>query len=262
MRIAHIYRYPVKGLSAEALEEVQLSVGRMLPHDRKFALAQGDAPLDPDNPTWLKKINFGCLMANARLAQLHSIYDAEAGRLLIRGPGDIALDQPVETPEGRHAIGAFLAAFLGEEARGTPRFVAGGEHRFSDNPEKVVSLINLDTVAALAARMEQALHHLRFRANVYFRGAPAWAEADWIGRRVELGGATVEIVKRIRRCAATTVNPETAERDAPVPDALRTHFGHLDLGVYGRVIAGGRVAVGDALTLREDGDEAAAPPVA
>ena len=66
MRVEHIYRYPVKGLTAEALEEVALREGECLPHDRRFALAQGDAPFDPAAPTWLQKRHFGCLMANAQ----------------------------------------------------------------------------------------------------------------------------------------------------------------------------------------------------
>ena len=45
MRIETIYRYPVKGLTAEALEEVTLTPGETLPEDRRFALVQGDEPL-------------------------------------------------------------------------------------------------------------------------------------------------------------------------------------------------------------------------
>lgn len=259
MRVEHIYRYPVKGFSAEALEEVVLTEGRMLPYDRQFALAQGDAPFDPDRPAWLNKRHFACLMVNERLALLHTILDPKAGRLVIRGPDGTLLDQPVGSDEGRQAIAAWLTAFLGTEARGTPRFVAAGDHRFSDSPEKFVSLINLASVAALEARMAQPLHHLRFRANVYFNGVPAWDEFGWIGRHIELGGATLEIVDRIDRCAATNVNPQTGARDAQVPKALRTHFGHVDMGVFARVVAGGRVAVGDAIILRDlaDADEGA-----
>ncbi len=50
MRIEHLYRYPVKGLTAEALEEVAVEPGSTLPWDRAFALAQGDAPFDPAAP--------------------------------------------------------------------------------------------------------------------------------------------------------------------------------------------------------------------
>ncbi len=46
VRIEHLYRYPVKGLSAEALEETAVEAGGALPWDRAFALAQGDAPFD------------------------------------------------------------------------------------------------------------------------------------------------------------------------------------------------------------------------
>jgi hypothetical protein len=37
--IACMYRYPIKGLSAEALHAVELAAGEGLPLDRKFALA-------------------------------------------------------------------------------------------------------------------------------------------------------------------------------------------------------------------------------
>ena len=55
------------------------------------------------------------------------------------------------------------------------------------------------------------------------------------------------MLKRIIRCAATEVNPDTAERDATPPRWLRERFGHADLGVYAEVLEGGRVAAGDAL---------------
>jgi hypothetical protein len=251
MRVEHIYRYPVKGLSAEALEQAHLAPGEMLAEDRRFALAQADAPFDAAAPAWLNKRNFACLMANARLAALASSFDSETGRLAIRAPDGAQLDAPVGTEEGRARIEAFVTAFMADEARGKLRFVEAPGHRFSDDPDKLVSLINLASIGALEARMDHKLHHLRFRANVYFNGAPAWEEFGWIGRQIELGGATLEITGRIVRCAATTVNPETAERDAMVPAALMAHFRHADLGVFGRVIEGGRVAVGDAITLHE-----------
>src|SRR3954452_4548231 len=37
--VAAIYRYPVKGLSAEALDRVTLAPGDCLPQDRRFAIA-------------------------------------------------------------------------------------------------------------------------------------------------------------------------------------------------------------------------------
>jgi len=55
------------------------------------------------------------------------------------------------------------------------------------------------------------------------------------------------VIKRIVRCAATNVDPETGVRDLSIPDTLMRSFGHADCGVYAEVVAGGEVAVGDAV---------------
>lgn len=247
MRIETIYRYPVKGLTAEALEEVTLTPGATLPEDRRFALAQGDSAFDPAAPAWLPKRNFGCLMVNARLALAHSAFDARSGDLLLRLPGHPPLVASTRSEEGRTAIATALTAYLGEEARGTPRFVEAPGHSFSDVAKKVVSIIGLSSLHALEKAAGTTLDPLRFRANVYVSGGSPWAEFDWMGQEIQLGQARLRVIKRIVRCPATEVNPATGERDASPPRWLRDHFGHLDLGVYAEVIDGGRIAVGDAL---------------
>ena len=247
MRIEHLYRYPVKGLTAEALEQVEVEAGESLPWDRAFALAQGDAAFDPAAPRWLAKTNFMCLMANARASLLRASFDPARGMLLIRAPDGTAVAASPLAEAGRAEIAAFLAAFLGPEARGTPRLHHAPGHSFSDVSRKVISLINLASVADLARRAGAPRHHLRFRANLYFCGAPAWSELGWVGQDLLAGGARLRVVKRIPRCPATEVNPETAERDARPVAELRAAFGHVDLGVYAEVIEGGRIAVGDAM---------------
>ncbi len=246
MRIERIYRYPVKGLSAEALEEVAVEAGGCLPWDRAFALAQGDAPFDPEDPQWLQKSHFMCLMKNARIARLHSAFDPRSGMLVIRGPeGEIA--ENALTPDGRAAIGAWLTRAMGEEARGTPRFHHVPGHSFCDQRTKVVSLISLASLAAFEAAVGAPRELMRFRANVYFTGARPWTELDWVGQEILVGGARMKVVKRIVRCAATEVNLETGERDADPVKELRALYGHADLGVHAQVIEGGKLAVGEAI---------------
>lgn len=247
MRVEHIYRYPVKGLTAEAMEEVALTPGECLPHDRRFALAQGDSPFDLAAPAWMQKRHFGCLMANARLALLHSAFDPHEGTLAIRAPDAPPLLESTRTEAGRAAIGAYLTRALGEEARGVPHFVEAPGHNFTDESRKCVSIIGLSSLRALEDATGQSLDLLRFRANFYVSGGAPWAEFDLVGQEILLGGARLRVFKRIIRCPATEVNPETAERDARPPQALRQHFGHADLGVFAEVIGGGRIAVGDSL---------------
>jgi MOSC domain-containing protein YiiM len=60
-------------------------------------------------------------------------------------------------------------------------------------------------------------------------------------------------VKRIVRCAAVNVDPESAARDLDIPHTLTRRFGHGDCGVYAEVIAGGTVSVADAIATEELG---------
>src|SRR5690606_6803538 len=92
------------------------------------------------------------LMANARLALLHSAFDPKSGQLAIRGPGGPPLAASTRTVEGRAAIAAYLTAALGEEARGQPRFVEAPGHAFTDHARKCVSIIGLASVAALSEK--------------------------------------------------------------------------------------------------------------
>jgi len=247
MRIEYLYRFPVKGLTAEALDAAEVEEGGTIPWDRAFALAQGDAPFDPARPDWLPKQNFMCLMANARIAALRSTFEPRTGVLSVRAPDARAVSENVLTEAGRERMAAFLGGFMGEEARGTPRFLHVPGHSFSDVRAKVVSLINLGSLRDYEAKVGGRRHRRRFRANVWFSGAPAWSEFGWVGRQLQLGGATLRVVKRIPRCRATEVNPETAERDVDTLAELRGYYGHADLGIYAEVIEGGRFAVGDGI---------------
>ena len=103
---------------------------------------------------------------------------------------------------------------------------------------------------ALEAMIGAPVHPLRFRANLYVAGWPAWAELDLVGRDVAVGPtARLKVVKRIVRCAATNVDPDTGIRDLTIPDTLMQNLGHTDCGVYGEVIDGGTIATGDEVNM-------------
>ncbi|HEX5306557.1 MAG TPA: MOSC domain-containing protein, partial [Dyella sp.] len=208
-----------------------------------------DARFDPTRPEWLPKTQFMCQKVNARIAALQSVFDPRSGRLTIRAPDGVAVDANALSPAGREQIGQFLTDFLGPEARSTPRFHYVPGHVFCDQRRPVVSLINLASLRDFETRLGARRHRRRFRANVWFSGAPAWSELDWVGREIQLGGAVLRVFKRITRCAATEVNPLTAERDANPVDELRQLYGHADLGIHAEVVEGGRFEVGDGIEL-------------
>lgn len=249
MLVEHLYRYPIKGLNAEAIEEVEVLPGQALPWDRAFALAQGDSGFDPAQPVFLPKSNFMCLLKNARIAGLRAAFDPHDRILTIRSPDGSSVTASPMHADGRAALGAFLRRFLGEEARGDPLFYHVPGHVFGDQRRPAISLISLPTLAQFERDIGARRDMMRFRANLYIRGPAPWAEFDWIDRSLSIGTATLRVVKRTVRCNATQVNPATAERDADPVRELRHTYGHADLGIQMEVIEGGRIAVGDGLTL-------------
>ena len=247
--IAKICRHPVKGLNAESLARVALTPGEGLPHDRRFALAHGATRFDTQAPEWRPKTQFLMLMRDEKLAQLRIAFDEATGQLTVYRAGKQVVRGKATEPLGRTLIEQFFAGFMGAAARGAPKLLEAPGHMFTDVPEKCLSLINLASVTDLERVVRAPVDPARFRANLYFEGAPAWAEFDWIGKEIEIGPARLRVTARIDRCAATSVNPVTAARDMNVVKALQRGFGHIDMGVYAEVIGGGEIATGDRVTL-------------
>jgi uncharacterized protein YcbX len=244
--VASIYRYPVKGLGPDRLESAELVPGRTIAGDRLYAIENGPSGFDPAHPAYLPKSRFLMLMRNERLAALRTAFDEATHMLAIRADSGEAVQGDLRTPEGRAAIEQFFATYCAGELRGAPKVLNAPGHSFSDVARKVVSIINLASVAALETIIGAPVHPLRFRANLYVHGWPAWAELDLVGQEIAVGrSARLKVVKRIVRCAATNVDPDTGIRDLTIPDTLMRNLGHTDCGVYAEVIVGGSIAPGD-----------------
>jgi len=246
--IRAIYRYPVKGLSAERLAATKLRPGETLAGDRRYAIENGPSGFDPAAAAYLPKQRFLMLMKNERLACLDTHFDDATQVLAIRDNGREVTRGDLGTPAGRAAIEGFFAGFCADDLRGPPRILTAAGHSFSDVAKKVVSIINLASVAAIEALVGRPVDPLRFRGNLYVEGWPAWGEFDLLGQDIAIGAnARAKVVKRIVRCAATNVEPGTGVRDLDIPPTLLRSLGHADCGVYAEVTMGGAIAAGDAV---------------
>lgn len=244
-RISAIYRYPVKGLSPEPMASVRLAPGQTLPADRLYAIENGPSGFDPAAPAYFPKTRFLMLMRNERLAALDTRFDEASHLLTIRHNGTEAARGDLKTQQGRAAIEGFFANYSAEDLRGPPKVLQADGHSFSDVAAKVVSIINLASVATVEGAIGAPVDPLRFRANLYVEGWPAWHEFDLLGKEVSIGDARLKVVKRIVRCAATNVEPRTGIRDMNIPNTLMRAFDHMDCGVYAQVMEGGRMSPGD-----------------
>lgn len=258
--LAAIYRYPIKGLSPQPVEQIVLTAGEGVPQDRRFAIAHGASQIDPTQPAWQSKRHFFTLFDHERLAALDTWFDDESGVLTVKRAGKTVLRSTITAPLGREVVNQFLAAYMRREAPGVPKLVEAPGVMFSDSPDKLVSLIGLASIHDLERVTRRPVDPRRFRANLLIDGARPWAEFEWIGRTVTIGGARLRVIERIERCAATNVNPDTAERDLNIPKALKMGFGHVDCGVLATVVTGGPIAVGDRVVVAETAGGAMTAP--
>jgi uncharacterized protein YcbX len=250
-QIQSIYRYPVKGLSPEQLTAVALRQGRQLPNDRRYAIENGPIGFDPADPKYFPKSHFLMLMRDERLAALRTRFDDQTHELSVQYNGAEVTRGNLESAEGRAAIEAFFKSYCAQELKGPPKVLPGGDHSFSDVAKKVVSIINLASVAALEDLVGQPVDPLRFRGNVYVTGWPAWSEFEMVGKTLLAGDARLNVTKVIGRCAAVNVDPVTAARDLNLPQMMMRSLGHMDCGIYAEVAADGRIAAGDSIAETE-----------
>jgi uncharacterized protein YcbX len=96
----------------------------------------------------------------------------------------------------------------------------------------------------------------RFRMLINLTGEVAHEEDTWIGHRVGLGDVTLRVTGAIPRCAITTHDPDTGDRDFDTLRAIKEYRGltgpegkDLMFGVYGDVEQPGTIRVGDEVRL-------------
>src|SRR5258708_14829969 len=249
VKVAACERSPATGVPRAPPRGVALGVGHMIAAARRYAIENGRSGSDAAGPVWMPKSCFLMLMRDERLAGLQTHFQDNTHLLTIRENGKVVARGDLETAEGRACIEAFFAANFALELKGQPKIISGGGHSFSDVARKVVSIINLGSVAAIENMIGLPVHPLRFRANLYVSGWPAWHEFELLDQTLAIGEARLKVVKRIVRCAAINVDPATAERDLNIPPALMRQLGHNECGVYAEVVADGTIAAGDVVTI-------------
>ena len=115
-----------------------------------------------------------------------------------------------------------------------------------------VTFVSDGSLDRLARQAETTVDSRRFRMLFELSGCEAHEEDTWDGRRFAVGGAVVRVGGPVDRCAVTTRDPDTGERDLDTLRLIKSYRGQREsdgailFGVYGSVLQPGRVRVGDA----------------
>ncbi len=242
-----LYRFPVKGLSAEKLSHIDVKADQGFAFDRCWAIENGRREFDPENPKFFPKRRFLQLAQYPKLAQLFCRFDEVTKSLTITHHGNKLVSGDLNSPAGIAAIEKCIAGFIAD-LNGEPRLVSAMGHHFSDIPQKAVSLINLASLNEISKAAGRQVSPLRFRGNIYVSGLEPWQEMDWQGRTIAIDGKPVfEVFAITGRCPATKVNLETGDRDIEMLDILDENFGHTKCGVYMSIINDGLIRPGSTL---------------
>ena len=260
MRVAALYRYPVKGFTPEACETLTVLNEGRIAGDRALAFRfASSAAADAD---WTRKQECVVLMNTPGLARLSVRFDHQAMRLRIALDGALLAECALDEA-GRKRLSAAVAEYAsglrdnpltGHPERLPLRLVGDGRTpRYQDNEGGHATLHGRASLAAVAvATGDPGLSEERFRSNIAVEGLEPWEEQSWMGRRVRIGAVEFEVVRQKVRCLATHANPRTGERDIPVMTVLKNVFAQEQptFGV-GMVSRGGTIRLGDSVRLVE-----------
>ena len=102
--IASIFRHPVKGLTPEPLDGMELAKGDYFPNDRRWAVEVGPSGFDPAAPRWVSKMKFAVLARFPELARLKTRLDDASGVFHIGDAHGFGIDVKLEEEAGRTSL--------------------------------------------------------------------------------------------------------------------------------------------------------------
>lgn len=256
MRVAALFRHPVKGFTGEACEWLDILPGGRVAGDRVLGVRFNNSTVGDD--AWGTKLDFVALINTPGLAKIRLSFDHAAQHLRI-GLGDQTLFDGVADPPGRAQLAASIERYvLGLEVnplasrkdRLPLRVVGDGiTPRYQDREPGFTTLHGRGSLGTLATVFDEApaITELRFRSNVVVDGIDAWAEQRWVGRALRVGGVEFNAVAPVTRCLATHANPNTGRQDLPVMKTLRELLPteRPTFAILMTSDGGGRIRVGD-----------------
>lgn len=254
-RVSALSTTPVKGTRVRMVDRIRLEPEGVRENRRFYLIDARDR-----------------LANGKRLGALNTViseYDDSARRLALRFPDGSSAEDEVrlgeviatrfysQTARGQIVEGPFSAAmseYVGEPLRLVEAIgPGGGVDRGADGAASIISRASLARLADEAG--QSGLDARRFRMLVEIEGVAAHAEDAWVGKEIRVGDALVAVRGHVGRCLITSRDPESGEIDLPTLDILRAYRGEeasterLPFGVFGSVVRGGEISVGDSVAV-------------
>ena len=211
MRLAEIWRYPVKSLGGEQLTQADVGY-EGIPGDR-----------------------------------LVHVEDARGRVVTARARPRLLVHRATLGPNGMPLVDGRIWA-SSEVANDIEEAAGAGTRLVRDDSLERFDVLPL-LVATDGAISSLGYDRRRFRPNLLIGGVAGLAEREWEGRHLHVGGAVIGIVSLRQRCIMTTFDPDTAEQDREVLLRIHRELGGA-MALDCQVLQPGTVKVGDPVEVR------------
>jgi len=231
-KVAATWRYPVKSMRGQRVACVDVDE-RGVDGDRRYAVRDAAGRIASGKRTR----RFGKVDG---LLRFQAKYE---GPLL-----EIVFPDGSLVREDSHGLDAALSHLLGQSVTLVRE---ADESHMDDAPIHLLTTASLAWLRGLLP--DAAIDERRFRPNLLL-DVPGTdrVEDAWVGRELRIGESLrVRVTQRTERCAMTVLEQDDLPRDPRVLKRI-SHEADLCLGVYARVLAPGRVRIGDSVTVASD----------
>ena len=257
--VVALYRYPVKGFTPEACDNLTVLDEGRIAGDRVLGVRFADTQAADD--AWSRKSGMLALINTPGLARLNVRFEQESFRLHVSLGTSVLFDEPLNS-QGRERLAEVLAGYvakldvnpLTDHPERLPLRVIGDGYspRYHDEPAGRITLHGRGSLEEVQTVVGNEVSELRFRSNIAVDGLTAWDEQSWVGRKVRIGAVEFDVVKPKTRCLATHANPTTGHRDIPILTTLTQKLSQENPTFAVAMLpsgAGGQIRLGDEVAL-------------
>ena len=108
-----------------------------------------------------------------------------------------------------------------------------------------ISLINNKSIQDFKNKINQEIEIQRFRGNIYINGIDAWEEQNWIGKIIKINDVSFKVEKKIPRCVAINLKPNSDDKSLNLLQSLKKNYNHFDMGIYLTALNDGQINIGE-----------------
>ena len=252
MKIKNLYFSPVKSLSFNNVDNLEIIKNIGIKNDRIFAFTNNltfrDIELIKNNPLKRDIYKFLSLKKYPELNEYNFLL--EDNYLILEFENNIILKTDIDNQDQIKILCNKLEEILPNI--NNINLLKDSKNPFFDTmPNKSISLINLNSIKDFENLSNQQVEHERFRGNIYVEDLDKWEERKLVGKVISINEIKFKIIKEIPRCSATNIKPKTSDINLNIPLSLKKIYNHINLGIYLDPLNDGKINKGDLIKINE-----------